>query len=735
MLGAKFQRYGTVPQEPEEEQPQAVLVLGDDVAPRSRAAWGGLMLLCVAAVAAVGLSGGGAVRTAEVQMPMVVQAALQQHGAKGWEFVGKADPSERIKLHLMMKMSNLEELMELAMAVSDPDHIEYGNHRSMDELAELTRPPAENVALVERWLIDNGVPSSAFNHTRSGDIVTVTLPVSQAEQMLDAEYGMYQLPGRKGKPVIRAKSYSLPENVGNVIDWVGPTVEFPMVRSIAAVGHKVTAAEHAKHVMEAAEHKAKKAAKQEEAEAEAADLQVRRLNEEIASAAGFKTEAQKVSAAPGGLVDPPNLKAWYDMPTSWKATQKDNKQAVVGFLDEHTATSKDMIAFLKKYAKEEMRAGLQGPRVMVESQGGGYAGIESTLDLEYIMGMGIGIPTEFYYYDGRAKNADGDAENEPFLEWLEQVGGMHDKEIPGVFSISYADWEASVPRQYAESVNRALAKLAARGVTVLAASGDGGVEGAGPLPHSAWKHSCKKGDDLYATFPASSPWVTSVGAVSGFAPEKGAALSAGGFSKYFDQPVYQKHAVPTYLAHCDPSQYDDLPDSQRERMVKTMKAKCRAGSTSNPPLPDPKTFNKQGRAIPDISMQGRNFIVMFGGSWTHVDGTSASTPTVAAMIAAINDHRVAEGHSRVGFLNPAIYNAKVTGAFNDVIYGSNPGCGIDGFHASRGWDPVTGLGTPNFNRLKTAMMSVSGKARARRASEKAAAGKNNLREREQRRHH
>ena len=250
----------------------------------------------------------------------------------------------------------------------------------VDELAELTRPPAENVALVERWLIDNGVPATAFNHSRSGDIVTVTLSISHAEQMLNAEYGLYQLPGRKGKPVIRAKAYSLPEDVGNVIDWVGPTVEFPMVRSISSVGHhKVTKAQHEKHQLEAAERKAKQEAKQEEADTEADYLKERRLNEQIATDAGFK---QAATSAPGGLVDPPNLKAWYDMPTDWTATQKNNKQAVVGFLDEHTASAKDMIGFLKKYAKEEMRAGLQGPRVMVESSGGGYRSEEHTSELQ-----------------------------------------------------------------------------------------------------------------------------------------------------------------------------------------------------------------------------------------------------------------------------------------------------------------------------------------------------------------
>lgn len=38
----------------------------------------------------------------------------------------------------------------------------------------------------------------------------------------------------------------------------------------------------------------------------------------------------------------------------------------------------------------------------------------------------------------------------------------------------------------------------------------------------------------------------------------------------------------------------------------------------------------------------------------------------------------------------------------DVILGDNPGCNTNGFKAAKGWDPVTGLGTPNFAALKAA---------------------------------
>ncbi|KAI8867113.1 hypothetical protein GQ42DRAFT_127214, partial [Ramicandelaber brevisporus] len=52
------------------------------------------------------------------------------------------------------------------------------------------------------------------------------------------------------------------------------------------------------------------------------------------------------------------------------------------------------------------------------------------------------------------------------------------------------------------------------------------------------------------------------------------------------------------------------------------------------------------------------------------------------------------------FLNPLLY--KHPHALNDVIAGHNPSCGTPGFPAKAGWDPVTGLGTPNYVKLKKA---------------------------------
>jgi len=57
----------------------------------------------------------------------------------------------------------------------------------------------------------------------------------------------------------------------------------------------------------------------------------------------------------------------------------------------------------------------------------------------------------------------------------------------------------------------------------------------------------------------------------------------------------------------------------------------------------------------------------------------------------------------LGLLNPFLYSAAGRAAFNDITSGTNPGGSTNGFSARAGWDPVTGLGTPNITLLKTAV--------------------------------
>ena len=121
-----------------------------------------------------------------------------------------------------------------------------------------------------------------------------------------------------------------------------------------------------------------------------------------------------------------------------------------------------------------------------------------------------------------------------------------------------------------------------------------------------------------------------------------------------------------------------------------------------PPTKAYPGYSTTGRGYPDVSLAGHNYLIIDGGLLYRVDGTSASTPTVAGMITLINAARRAAGLSTVGWLNPALYASG--GSFaNDITSGNNKctssACCLQGFYTAPGWDPVTGFGSVDFTKL------------------------------------
>jgi hypothetical protein len=90
-----------------------------------------------------------------------------------------------------------------------------------------------------------------------------------------------------------------------------------------------------------------------------------------------------------------------------------------------------------------------------------------------------------------------------------------------------------------------------------------------------------------------------------------------------------------------------------------------------------------------------------------VDGTSASSPIVAAMVALWNGYRLNNKKSTLGFINPALY--KAAEARQDRVQADRQRQqqvlgellrSADGFEANpKGWDSVTGLGVARFPSL------------------------------------
>jgi len=311
---------------------------------------------------------------------------------------------------------------------------------------------------------------------------------------------------------------------------------------------------------------------------------------------------------------------------------------------------------------------------------------------------------------------------------------------PLVISISYGSAEASYSERYARRQCLEYLKLGLRGVSVIVSSGDYGTEQLSgtcidPVTGGVLRNATNSGGGFFApTFPASCPWVTAVGGTQlkptmnktwnedmrwDEFPEqvvwssRDAFLnysSAGGFSWVFERPEYQRDAVTGYLG------FEPASTSRSNSSSNSNNSSSNGSTNSNSSsehaehlraLSEKGYFNPRGRGFPDVSATAANVIIRTNGAWYLVGGTSASAPIFASMIARINDERLKSGKGPVGFLNPVLYSEKAKRAFKDVKEGWNGGCGVErAFPATKGWDAVTGLGTPDFQALRDVYLAL-----------------------------
>jgi len=172
--------------------------------------------------------------------------------------------------------------------------------------------------------------------------------------------------------------------------------------------------------------------------------------------------------------------------------------------------------------------------------------------------------------------------------------------------------------------------------------------------------------------------------VRGF--QTGAMITTGGgFSNRWPRPKYQQPQVSSYL---------ELAARRAE-------------------LPTASLFNSSGRGYPDISAIGQNVPTVFNGSLAMVGGTSSSAPIAAAVFSLVNAERLAADMPPLGFVNPWLYRVHHANheVLLDVLVGNNSGgnrllpvsLDVDcpeGYTALPGWDPTTGLGSPDFAQLR-----------------------------------
>ncbi|KAH8994692.1 subtilisin-like protein [Lactarius hatsudake] len=348
---------------------------------------------------------------------------------------------------------------------------------------------------------------------------------------------------------------------------------------------------------------------------------------------------------------PSFLRSLYKTAEYTPAAAGRNALGIVGMLNGYPSPD-DLATFMSEYRSDGTNAAI----TVVQANGGGYdptnPGREANLDTQYATAMAYPTPVTFYS-TGRGPAGTTDF----FMSWLGYI--ITKRNIPRTISISYVAEEKNIPLAYAMYMCTQFGMLGALGVSVLIATGDDGV-GEG---------DCVADDGsvrFIPLWPATCPYVTAVGGTTSYEPEIAASLSGGGFSNHFRRPVFQEQVVTEFLQHLG-NQYQGQ-------------------------------YNATSRGIPDISTQALRFPIILKGERKLVSGTSGSAPIMAGIISLLNDYLMSQGKATLGFLNPWLYGPGKSG-LTDITSGSNPGCNTDGFSAIEGWDPVTGLGTPDFQRL------------------------------------
>ncbi|TWU74836.1 hypothetical protein ED733_000519 [Metarhizium rileyi] len=572
-----------------------------------------------------------------------------------------ADADTRVPVRVALKQQNLHKGMDYLMDVSDPTSKNYGKHYTQDQVVDLFSPTSESIDTVKRWLIKSGVSADQIKSPRSKGWLDFETTVGQLGNMLKTDYHIYENKRTRSEH-LGTDSYILPDEVSKHIDFITPGVVPVQVKSRRAVPG-----------------------------------QARRIPF-TPFPPGFIVNMQDTSQCPTKMT-PTCIKALYNI-TDGVTTVEGNQLGMFESDDEmHKQTDLDM--FYRLYAPGIPKG--TGPKINLIDWGSrkpdpnkaqGEAALDFDVSVPIIHPQGVELYQTKSNYDGYSHLGflnqfldaiDGaycssDGGDDPNVDGVTADEACGTFKPANVISVSYGLTEHVWPTSYLKRQCDEFMKLGLQGSSIVFASGDGGVAGG----HGA--DCIGLGDVFNPTSPSSCPYVTTVGATmlpSGSSPGDAESAtdrfaSGGGFSNIWTSPAYQKAAVSAFFSSHDPG--------------------FASYNTSDNVIPSSGgVYNRAGRGFPDISAIGDHGVIVLNGRSGTTGGTSMSAPIVAAMFTRVNEKRLEAGKRPIGFANPALYQNPAM--FKDITLGKQSGdgaCNNRGFSAVQGWDPVTGLGTPDF---------------------------------------
>lgn len=613
-------------------------------------------------------------------MCLIVSQSLIDASFHSNERIERSPLNKKHKLLFVVKsQASDDKIEEELLRVSDPRSPSYGKHWKKAEVEQLKRNP-ESSKLVRDFLGSHNSLIEEINGERDGADLKIwaTASLSTWETIFQAEFWNYRSVNTR-RVFSRSISYTLP------IEFVGH------VDSVVYISDFPTKVEH--HMKVGDPLKKMDLVKEEDNEGSSEEVRVFN-NQSPYVIPEFLRDYLGVSDL---FTDRQDYLNFANLNLTQMVYAGLNESYQPHVLDTFLASTGAISPINIEYLG---RPGFNSSRGCENFDS--CQSYEASLDIQYLTSIAQGIKTYFY--------ADDFADDGPFLlTFTNYLLQMSDEALPNVVSISYGASEigqeiaasgAVVPDQASTGsveVEKNFKELGLRGTTIVVSSGDNGAPGS-YVDDKELGLGCKVGYE--PVWPASSPWVTSVGAVMG--PEEnvnpevcnahkgGVVTSGGGFSNLFARPEYQRTSVRAYLQSFSvpPAPYDAA-----------FYARYGYG----------KSAFQTGRGYPDVANLGHNYIIMvlLGGNITQVpvSGTSASAPVTAAMLSLSNAVRAQRGQAPFGFANPALYGNTLD-TFIDITVGNNDctekTCCSFGYGAVGGWDAVTGHGIPLMAKLADA---------------------------------
>ncbi|KAJ5780090.1 hypothetical protein N7457_005250 [Penicillium paradoxum] len=607
---------------------------------------------------------------------------------KAWVEGKKLDGNVSLPVRIGLTQSNLDYGHDLLMDLSNPSSSRYGQHLSAHEVHDLFAPTEKSVNDVRSWLESAGIAGDRITQSVNKQWIQFDADVEELEELLRTKYYVY-LHAETGRSHVGCREYHLPSSVREHVDYITPGIS---LREVTAVRRSNVKQKRFGNGLPPI-----------------LEPILMPFEELLSGASSFCSLAITAQC----------IQKMYNISEGHSATKGNELGIFEGIGDVYAQEDLDLF-FSTLYSSKIPT----GTHPTLKSIDGGKAPAEifnagAESDLDFQISYPIIWPQNSILFQSDDMIYENDYTFKGFLNtFLDAIDGSYCSTIspldpsypnpaeggykgslqcgvydpPKVISISYGSAEADLPLSYQRRQCAEFMKLGTMGVSVVVASGDSGVAGRGGDPTPS---NCLGGNGrIFAPdFPASCPYLTAVGGTeipSGSEPEDHNEQavtrfpSGGGFSNIYKAPDYQAQAVADYFAKAKPSYpyYKSVDNSS-------------FGENNG-------IYNRIGRGYPDVAAIGDKVIIYNRGLPSSIGGTSASAPVFAAILTRINEERLAAGKSTVGFVNPVLYAHPE--AFFDVTKGTNAGCNTNGFSAAEGWDPVTGLGTPNYPELLRVFM-------------------------------